>query len=53
MIRRRKRFCRKLSLKLDTLHSSINQVAAWPPSMRKICTLARLRFELAQLESKL
>ncbi len=50
---RRKRFSRKLSLRIDAIQRQINEVASWPPSMRKTCTLARLRYQMAQLEAKL
>lgn len=53
MIAKRKRFSRKLSLRIDAIQRQINEVASWPPSMRKNCTLARLRYELAQLEARL
>lgn len=53
MFKKRKRFNRKLSLRIDAIQRQINDVAGWPPSMRKTCRLATLRYQMAQLEAKL
>lgn len=50
---KRKRFNRKLSLRIDAIQRQIIDASCWPPSMRKTCVLARLRFQMAQLEAKL
>lgn len=50
---RRNRFNRRLSLRIDAIQRQIIDASCWPPSIRKTCVLARLRFQMAQLEAKL